>query len=256
VIGTRLPASHLKKYRSLAEKKGRLSAGAFVIEGPRALRQLAKQHPDHLMEIITSDTIPSDLSDFPARVIPDRQFRSLSRDRSPQGILAIVRLPEKVYSDDLPQPAGPRILLLEDIQDPGNLGTLIRTAAAFDFSGVLLSDGCADPFSPKAVQSTAGSVLSLWIRRTSQYNHMVDRLRKLGYRLATADVRGRSDSSELRGGGPMILALANEASGPSDWLAQASDIRFRIPVNSKKAESLNVAVCGAIGMFLSSGSPG
>jgi TrmH family RNA methyltransferase len=164
----------------------------------------------------------------------------------------VVRAPADTYTDRLPENTGARVLLLEDVQDPGNVGTLIRTAAAFDFSGVILSRKCADPLSPKCVQSTAGSVLSVWLRRTNHYPALADKLRKSGFFMVATDLGGEAEPSVLQNRGKLLLALGNEAAGLSGVVLEASDCRLRIPITGKKAESLNVAACGAIVMYLSS----
>ena len=178
-------------------------------------------------------------------------MKSISSNIVSQGITAVVQLPVDTYTDTLPQDAGPRVLLLEDIQDPGNVGTLIRTAAAFDYSGIVLTDKCADPFSPKCIQSTAGTVLSLWIRRTAAYLDLIDDLKERGFVLAAADLRGLQEPSILKEPNRLVLALGNEAAGLSDALLKKSDHRVRISIAGTKAESLNVAACGAICMYLS-----
>ena len=166
--------------------------------------------------------------------------------------MAVVRLPAATYSGYLPENTGNKILLLEDIQDPGNVGTLIRTAAAFDFSGVVLTEKCADPLSPKCVQATAGTVLSVWLRRTANYLELVGMLKKGGYCLIATDLNGAAELTTLSCQGKLLLALGNEAAGLSRSLLDMSDYRLRIPTVREKAESLNVAACGAICMYLSS----
>jgi TrmH family RNA methyltransferase len=138
------------------------------------------------------------------------------------------------------------------VQDPGNVGTLIRTAAAFDYSGIILTGKCADPFSSKCVQSAAGSILSLWIRRTDSYLYLMDELRGRGHVLVAADLRGQREPSILKEQRKLVLALGNEAAGLSEMLLKRSDYRIKIPIKKSKAESLNVAACGAICMYLSS----
>ena len=138
------------------------------------------------------------------------------------------------------------------MQDPGNAGTLIRTAAAFDFTGVILTENCADPLAPKCVQSTAGTVLSMWLRRTPQYLELVRSLRRLGYKLVAADLKGNADPSVLKQE-KLVLALGNEAAGLSKAMLDEADYRLCIPVEQEKAQSLNVAACGAILMYLSTG---
>jgi len=245
------PLKPLNWYKDLSTRKGRLAAGAFLVEGPRAIDQVIRSSPGSIVEILYTGELPSIYAKYALRSLTDAQMQSISSARTSQGIIAVVRLPADTDSDRLPEEAGHRILLLEDIQDPGNVGTLIRTAAAFDYSGVILTDKCADPFSPKCLQSTAGSGLSLWIRRTAAYPDLVDELKRRGHRLVAADLGGPEDPSVLRGLDKLILALGNEAAGLSDALLEKSDHTIKISMAGAKAESLNVAACGAICMYLS-----
>jgi TrmH family RNA methyltransferase len=242
----------LKWYKSLSTRKGRLSAGAFLVEGERAVSQLIVTRPGDIEEILVAGDIPSLYSGFTIRSLTESQFNTISSTRTPQGIAAIVKSPQGIYSDDLPFEPGDKLLLLEDIQDPGNAGTLIRTAAAFGYSGVIMSEKSADPLSPKCVQSTAGSVLSVWIRRTSGYMKLIRQLQDNDYAVIAADLAGTEDPSILKNRKKLILALGNESSGLSGELLAVSAHRIRIPTIREKAESLNVAVCGAILMYLSS----
>lgn len=246
------PLKPLKWYKKLATRKGRLEVGAFLIEGDRAIRQVISHRPEAIIEVIAVEEPSPVYHNYPVRLVTKIQFRSICSTRTPQGVIAVVRLPGDVYSSTLPGDIGNKILLLEDIQDPGNVGTLIRTAAAFDFGGVILTEKCADPLSPKCVQSTAGSVLSVWLRRTAGYIEMAKALKKTGYRLVAAELNGREDPSILYGEDKLVLALGNEAAGLSKSLLNMSDYRLRIPAVREKAESLNVAACGAICMYLSS----
>ncbi|MFC2038905.1 TrmH family RNA methyltransferase [Chloroflexota bacterium] len=246
------PLKPLTWYKKLASRKERLEAGAFLVEGERAIRQLAGTSPGEIIEIVATGETPPVYSAYPSREVTKAQFNSISQTITPQGILAVVRLPANVYSPELPADTGKRILLLEDIQDPGNVGTLIRTAAAFDYSGIIMTEDCADPFSPKAVQSTAGTVMSLWIRRTDRYLDMAGALKKGGFTLVAADLDGTGNTGILQDSEKLLLALGNEAAGLSQPLLDIADCRLRIPVISEKAESLNVAACSAICMYLSS----
>ncbi len=249
--GGTAPLKPLKWYRKLATARGRLEAGAFLVEGERAIKQLIDSSPREIIEIIAVAELSRAYGAFPMRVVSESQLRPLGSSRAPQGVLAVVRAPADTYTDRLPKSTGARVLLLEDVQDPGNVGTLIRTAAAFDFSGVILSQKCADPLSPKCVQSTAGSVLSVWLRRTSRYLALAEKLRKSGFFMAATDLNGEAEPSVLQNRAKLLLALGNEAAGLSGAVLEASDCRVRIPIVQEKAESLNVAACGAIGMYLS-----
>ncbi|MFC2014519.1 TrmH family RNA methyltransferase [Chloroflexota bacterium] len=246
-----VPLKPVKWYRGLATRKGRSGADAFLIEGERAIKQIISSSPDAIIEILSVEEPPSFYTKFPSRLVTDIQLHSISSTKSPQGIIAVVRTPADTYSDRLPADTAGKILLLEDVQDPGNVGTLIRTAAAFDFSGVILTDKCADPLSPKCVQSTVGTVLSLWIRRTTRYLELVEELKNNGYNLVAADLDGTEDPTVLHNLNKLLLALGNEASGLSDSVLKISDHRLKVPTIREKAESLNVAACGAICMYLS-----
>jgi TrmH family RNA methyltransferase len=245
------PLKPLKWYKELSAKKGRLEAGAFLVEGNRAIRQIISSHPHEILEIVTIEEPVTAYRKYPVRLVTESQFRSICRTRTPQGTAAVVRLPADIYSRSLPGDTGNKVLLLEDIQDPGNVGTLIRTATAFDFSGVIMTENCADPLSPKCVQATAGTVLSVWLRRTTGYLELVSKLRQAGYSLIAAEINGTVDPSILHRQSKLLLALGNEAAGLSQALLDIADYRLRIPTSREKAESLNVAACGAICMYLS-----
>ena len=242
----------LRWYKKLATKKGRLEAGTFLVEGDRAIKQIIASHPEEIIEILTVEEPLPVYRNYRVRLLTESQFLSICITRTPQGSMAVVNMPADIYSDYLPEDAGNKILLLEDIQDPGNVGTLIRTAAAFDFSGVIMTENCADPLSPKCVQATAGTVLSVWLRRTIHYLELAVALRKDGYTLIATELNGIAEPSIISSQSKILLALGNEAAGLSKALLSTADYRLRIPTIREKVESLNVAACGAIFMYLSS----
>jgi TrmH family RNA methyltransferase len=247
-----LPLKPLKYYRRLATRKGRLEAGAVIVEGERAIRQVVEASPGSIVEMVSVSGMQARFPQYPRRTLTRAQFRTIATTKTPSGVLAVVGMPQDTYATHFPERPGDRLLLLEDVQDPGNVGTLVRTAAAFGFSGVILSGRCADPFSPKAVQATAGSVLSVWLRRTDGYLVMVEELRRRGYFLLAADLGGSEEETVTRGDGRLLLALGSEASGLSPQVLALSHARLRLPIVRHKAESLNVAVSGAILMYLAS----
>ncbi|MFC2027203.1 TrmH family RNA methyltransferase [Chloroflexota bacterium] len=245
------PLKPLNWYKNLTSKRGRIDAGAFLIEGNKAIRQIAENHPSEVIEIITAESPVIDFGNHPVRVVTEKQFNSISHVKTPQGMMAVLHLSEAIYTDELPETIGSKVLLLENIQDPGNVGTILRTAVAFGFDGVILTEKCADPLSPKCVQSTAGSVLSLWIRITNNYLKLAGELKQRDYSLVVADVNGTDDVRSLSSDNRLVLSLCNESSGPSKVLTNMADHIVGIPIDRPKAESLNVAVCGAICMYLS-----
>ncbi len=238
----------LKWYRALSDSKIRQQEGFFLVEGFRAAEQIIKGFPESVDEVVGIEDVGAAYkNNFPVRILSQSQLDYISSSRTSQGIVAVVKLPGACYSSELPKEYGAAVLLLEHVQDPGNVGTLIRTAAAFNYSGVLLSSQCADPFSSKVVQSSAGAILSVWVRRTERYLEMVSRFKADGLMILAADVHGRQHLDLTDRG--HVLALGNEGAGLSSELLNISGYSFRIPFNSKKVESLNVAVSGAIAMF-------
>ena len=176
-------------YKSLTRVEDRLEKGFFLVEGERAVRQIIQTRPSAVDELVGVNQ-DHRLGDYPFRLLSHQQFARVAGSRTPQGIMAVVGLPLQTYSRQLPPNPGNRVLLLEDVQDPGNTGTLVRTAAALGFSGIILSSGCADPFSPKCVQAAAGSVLSIWLRRNADYLQMAEALCRAGYRLIATTPAG------------------------------------------------------------------
>jgi RNA methyltransferase, TrmH family len=240
----------LKWYTSLHTSKGREEAQSFLVEGHRAIRQIERAANHRIREIIYSEG----MEEIPALARPFRrvtsaQFRSICLSQHPAGPLAVVSMPDDCTSAELPKECGNKILVLEDIQDPGNAGTLVRSASAFDFSGIVCSDKCADLFSPKAVQASCGALISMWLRRTPAYRAIMRSLKSRGFRIVAADVRGEL-KMEFSKEKNLALVLGNEGAGISpDTLSIAHDV-VRIPFNDQRVESLNVAASGAILMYL------
>jgi TrmH family RNA methyltransferase len=239
----------LKWYKQLEHSSVRAQEGFFIVEGARAVDQIIRTAPDSVDEILVSEEFRQRImyADKNVRTITVSQMNSVSAQKTSQGIIAVVKIPENSFSNIVPANSGDRVLLLENIQDPGNVGTLLRTAAAFDFSGVILSTMSADPFSQKVIQASAGSLLSLWIRRSSQYLHIVEKLKSEHYKLVAMSVDGSEKSVTI--GEKIIVALGNEGNGLSKEVETLADTRCRIPINDKKVESLNVAVTGALVMY-------
>lgn len=239
----------LSWYKDLARKSNRVQEGFFLIEGRRAIDQIARSSPGSIAEILMPEGSRSALPlTCPVRQVPARSFSALCRTQTPQDILACVKIPDHTYDDQLPKNPGTHILLLEHLQDPGNVGALVRTAAAFDFSGIIVSESSADPFGPKAVQASAGTLLSLWIRCTPGYLSLVRTLREHDFSLiATAPEGGQQKKIA---GDKLIIAFGNEGNGLTGDVLDIADERMSIPINRHKAESLNVAASGAICIYL------
>lgn len=239
----------LKWYESLSTKKGRRETGCFMVEGVRSVEWLVQSYRSQLVELIAEENFSANVGMPVDRWVTSSQFKRFSQMQTPQGVAAVVRIPEQAYSDQLPAGPGEKILFLENVQDPGNVGSCIRCAAAFGFSGIVMTDQCADPFAPKCVQSSAGSLLALWYRRHVNATGMIQNLQQSGYKLVAMDLNGEPLEKATQSLSRIVLALGNEGEGLSQRILSLADIRWTIPMDRSRAESLNVAASGAIGMY-------
>lgn len=235
----------LKWYRSLLTPKGRKKEGFYLVEGIRQVTQIIESSSDDIEEILLLNTVEFDSGNIPVRLIDTAQMKSCSDSETAPMMIAVMKIPDSYSSEMLPDTIPDSVLFLEDVQDPGNVGTLIRSAGAFGYTLVLMTGGCADPFSPKVVRSTAGAMSSVEIRRKNGYE-LLSSLKSKGYLLVTADIDGGVDS--LLNVKRHIFALGNEGNGVSEKLLSLSDSVYTIPFDSNAVESLNVAIAGSIGM--------
>lgn len=172
--------------------------------------------------------------DVPQYLVSPQIMESISSAKSPQGIICVCDyIKEK-------KPTSSKILLLDDVSDPGNLGTLLRTALAFGFDDVILRVGCSQ-YNEKVLQSTQGAIFNLNILNNYDIESLKD------YQIIATEIKGSVDLSTVKPESKFILVLGNEAHGVSKEILKIADKRVRI--NIQNIESLNVAVAGAIAMF-------
>ncbi|MEZ6143604.1 MAG: RNA methyltransferase [Zavarzinella sp.] len=228
------------------QARHRWESGFFLAEGPRAVSWVVQHHPDKIDEILLSNEGNAPRWNHGnVRVISPKQLQEISTLVTPQEPIAVCRIPEGFLTNTLPPDVGQHILLLEHIQDPGNVGTLIRSAAAFGFSGIICSDQTADPFSPKVVHAVMGAVYGVWIRRTAEYLELVQQLQQTGYQLIATTLDGAGDLS-LDRDQAVILAIGNEGNGLTAELTTLANQRVRLAFDSTQVESLNAAIAGSI----------
>ena len=174
-------------------------------------------------------------------------FRELSDTVTPQGALAVTRMPE-YDRDALCEAPDAAFLCLENVQDPGNLGTMIRTAEGAGMSAVVMSRGCADLFNPKVVRSTMGALLRVPYYICEDMAEEAALLKRAGFTLYAAHLRGSCDYTEECYEGKLGILIGNEASGLTDAVAAAAERKVKIPMEGE-VESLNAAVSAALLMY-------
>lgn len=182
-------------------------------------------------------------------MVPDNLFRSISGTENPQGIALVCKTPIKLEPTHKPSPDG-LYLLLEEIQDPGNMGTMIRTADAFAFDAVLITSGCVWPYYDKALRASMGSAFHLPVYEFCDVESAVAWLKQSDITILAADPNG-IDLPQLRQndnvkiGRPAAVIIGNEGRGLTDMALGNADVRLRIPMPGR-AESLNAAAAAAI----------
>lgn len=235
----------IKWYTSLQKKKYRKKECCFLVEGERALSQIYATHKEMVKEILLCEEAPGEYDPTLIRRITEKQMSQILSTETIVPVVAVVDS-SAIVREQINLKTCSRVLFLEDVQDPGNVGTLIRSAVAFGFSTILLSKSCADPLSPKVVRSTGGAIAEVSIVKSTEPYSEIAFLKESGFTVVTADLNG---TNVIPNECPnIIFALGNEGNGVTDRLRALSDVLYTIPYASSKIESLNVAVAGSIGM--------
>jgi len=229
----------IKRVKALYSKKGRNADGTFVVEGMKFVAEISPLW-EITMLMATRSYAEAHNLDSTAVVVADRIFPADTD--SPQGILAVVK--QRLYSiDDLLRRENPMLLILEEIGDPGNLGTMLRIAHGLGFCGVILAGDCADVYSPKVVRSSAGSLFHVPFVKCGLADVM-PHLKQRGFTTFAATSAEGTPLNELNFARPTAIMIGNEAHGLSNTALELADERVTIPA---AAESLNAAVaCGIL----------
>ncbi|MBQ7500114.1 MAG: RNA methyltransferase [Clostridia bacterium] len=236
----------------LRDKKYRSERGSFIIDGSKLFAESLKAGIEHEAVFMTEEYAGRHpeisrgaLSDIVYTVSPG-VMEKLSDDRTPDGILSAARFPKNVAadSDDF---AG-RCFILSGIGDPGNLGTMIRSAAALGVDTLILDSGCADVFNPKTVRASMGAIFYQSIIICNNLPKTVDILSQRGYKIYAAALRNSKPLSELAIDGHTVFAVGNEGHGLDEDFIDLCRGSVIIPI-SGKTESLNAAAAAAILMY-------
>jgi TrmH family RNA methyltransferase len=220
----------------------------ILVEGPKLLQEaLRSKLTVKAVAVEEAVTGPPPAPGVPYLHFTASLMKSLSDLEAHQGVIALVERP--LFHGDWLKGRDAFILVLDGLQDPGNVGTLFRTAEAAGVTGVLLTRGCADPLSPKALRASAGSAFRLPHLLDLSVDQLLEKLPE-GSRLAAAVAAPGASSvfDEAPLSLPLVLALGSEGSGLDARIEGAASNRVRIP-SARSVESLNVAVAGAVVMF-------
>lgn len=244
--------ARVKAVVQLAQKaRERKKEGRFIVEGTRMFREIPD---DRLDEVFVSETY---LKDHPAEAetllkgkcyeaVTEDVMRTMSDTRTPQGILAVVRQREWKLADALS--GTPLLMILETIQDPGNLGTILRAGEGAGVTGVIMNRETADIYSPKVIRSTMGSIFRVPFVITEDLRETIREIRETGVRLYAAHLKGKEAYENFDYTVPSGFLIGNEANGLTEETAALADTYIRIPMLGQ-VESLNAAVASSVLMF-------
>ncbi len=243
----------------LSDKKGREKSGLFRIDGLKLAREAVECKADiervfvrqSSLERLDADIL-CDMPDCRLTVVSDGVFDKLSEEKSPEGIICILKHLDnlrkivKINKDDPAFSDGGRVFLAESVRDPGNLGTLIRSANALGCDRMIISADCADPYNPKALRASMGAIFRLGIAVVDNMPQAVGALRENGRRVFAAALDADAEKLgrlELRSGDCFVVG--NEGHGLSEETVKACTKSVFIPMK-EGAESLNAAAAAAV----------
>jgi len=264
VVGPRLggvlenPRSpRVRAVAKLTKRSARRETGLYLLEGPQAAREALAHQPNTLVEVFATSAALEKHADIreaaaAAQVDPilttDAVLDAMADTVTPQGIVAVARQAPTSIREVFA--SGPRLVAVcEEVRDPGNLGTIIRAADAVGADAVILTGNTVDPYHPKVVRSTTGSLFHLPIAVGAHLENVVRLAHEAGVRVVAADVGGEDflDSRDLLAE-PTAWVFGNEARGLREDAVSLADVSMRLPIYGQ-AESLNLATAASVCLY-------
>lgn len=249
----------MRAVAKLAKRNARKETGLFLLEGPQAVREALTYRPETIVELFATPTalerhqdVRTLLSDerLEAEFVSEAVLDAMADTVTPQGFVAVARQNPTALKDIFA--AGPRLIAIcEEVRDPGNLGTIIRAADAAGADAVVLTGRTVDPYNPKVVRSTTGSLFHLPVAVGGELEDVIGRAHAAGMTVLAADVKG-DDLLEARADGvlarPTGWLFGNEAHGLDDRALGLADRALRLPIFGR-AESLNLATAASVCLY-------
>lgn len=240
----------LKTISQLNKKaKFRKELGLYVVEGWKMYVEAPKNEieqvyvAEHFLE-----KHPEILKEHPhCEVVQDKVFTAICDTQTPQGILCIMRRKQKDIKS-LMKKKNPFLILLEDLQDPGNVGTILRTAEGAGVDGVIMTKNCVDIYNPKTIRSTMGSIYRVPFFLIEDMNELLNLLKKHEIKTYAAHLAGKNNYDQEDYTKGITIMIGNEGNGLSDSLAERADCLVKIPMCGQ-LESLNAAMAAGIFMY-------
>ena len=241
----------VKNLVNLIQKaKARREQDVFITEG---VKMFLEADPDKIKEVYVSESFYEKgvalekIEQCNFEILSDELFKKVSDTQTPQGVLCVIK--QYHYElEDLFQQENPLFLILEDIQDPGNLGTMVRTAEGAGVDGIIMTKGTVDIYNPKTIRSTMGSVYRMPFVYTEDLPGVMKKLQERKITLYAAHLQGKKYYDRMNFKGGTAFLIGNEGNGLKDETADSADVYMKIPMEGK-VESLNAAVASVILMY-------
>jgi len=246
----------VKKVKALSNRKERTEMGLFFVEGLRIVEEAFSAYGNELEIVLsesfyhsnTESSITKLLEKYccKAYVVTDKLFKDIADTITPQGVLAIVPIQKRLLEDLLTEQG--LYVVLDGIRDPGNMGTIIRTADAAGFTGIIIAPGCVDPYNPKTLRATMGSVFHIPLCIVEDIDITYNMLKKSGVQIyaSSLDTETNLYSADMKKG--TALVIGSEADGISIASQKAADLLLKVPMPGR-SESLNAAVAAGIMIY-------
>ena len=243
----------VKRVINLRDKaKARREEGVYVAEG---LRMCREYKPDDVEILYITESFGKQeenkkwLRGFKFEIVTDEVMHYMADTKTPQGVLAVAKQKKCTMEDILKKTSTPKlIMILENIQDPGNLGTIVRTAEGAGVTGIVMSQDCVDMYNPKVVRSTMGAAYRVPFCYVDDLAEEVKQMKEAGICTYAAHLEGKNSYDEEDYRKASAFLIGNEGNGLRDEVADQAQVYIRIPMKGQ-VESLNAAVATAILTF-------
>lgn len=226
--------------------KFRAEKGLFVVEGRRMLSEIPSDYISKVYVIATEATFLSDIGLESVELVSESVLKAMSREVRPQGMLALVKM--KAVDQELTTVENPLIIALDCVQDPGNLGTIIRTAEAAGVNQIIMSKGTVDLYNSKVVKSTMGAIYRMSIWKETDLAQVIGEMKEKGIGVYAAHLDGVKNHYDYDYRQGTCFLMGNEGNGLSDEVASLASDYLRIPM-TPEAESLNVAIATSVLLY-------
>ncbi|WP_461811776.1 TrmH family RNA methyltransferase [Faecalimonas sp.] len=241
----------VKELLQLQKKsKVRNERNIFVVEG---IKMFLEAPRNRIEKVFISETLFNkkkqelDLEGLKVEILSDKVFSYVSDTKTPQGILCIVRQ-KKTKLEEIFRQKQAHLMILENLQDPGNLGTIVRTAEGAGVSGIILSKDCVDIYNPKTIRSTMGSIYRMPFLYVENLEKTIEEVKKQKIKVYAAHLQGKNNYDEENYKSGCAFLIGNEGNGLSQEIAEMADIWVKIRMHGQ-VESLNAAIASSILMF-------